>query len=540
MSLHEHEISEEHDSLQAMVPAKKNQIMWIVSITVGIIVIILGGLLITGNLLKMVNPGAYTASAIENTIKACEEEKQELENNLPVLKMQKEYIKKPYQEYTGVIINDIPNGAAIDVPGNFSFFSNVKADVQNKRMENNIEMLYNSGTLMTASIYAKDNELAISLPELTGEGYYGTDTTKWVESYATSAVKEYWGELNLTAESNFNIFEEMQKANDSDLTEASVNELKKLTSQLIVASDFSNSGTEVVKVNGRSIECAKITAVVPNIVFLQYVDDCYAVIKSDEKFIDSMKIKQKFTNPSAAEDELWNEYDENVNAIKETFKTDVNANFYIYNKMVVKVNGNTVLNDAAGKEVPMNFDVQIGTEEKVTDAFYSKFVFTDAEKGNVKFVLESMGNHTGAGNKFSDETSFEVTTAEENILVSSFMDYDSTLSENNFVMNMGISTSDETKDIEIISLSGEGTVLADAAAGTMSAELDDFELCLMNKVVDMELEWEYSPLEGEFDDVQVNDVLAMSKDELDELNETIIGNLMVITPYVINVFYPEI
>ena len=262
--------------------------------------------------------------------------------------------------------------------------------------------------------------------------------------------------------------------------------------------------------------------------------------KDYEKFIDSMKIKQKLTNPSAGEAELWNEYDENVKALKETFKNDINANFYIDNKMVVKVNGNTVLNDADGKEVPTTFDVQIGTEEKVTDAFYSKLVFNDAEAGNVKFVLESTGNHTGAGNKFSDETSLEVSTAEANILMSSSMDYDSTLPENNFIMNMGVSAYDETNDIEILSISGEGTVLADAAAGTMSAELDEFEIGFINKVVEMELEWEYAPLEGEFNDVEVNDVLAMSKAEVDTLNDKIIGNLMIVRPYLMNLFYTTI
>lgn len=548
MSLHHHEVEEGKDSLQAMVPDKKNQVRWMVSMVIAIVIIIAGALLISGNLVKMVNPGAYVVGAASHTAKTISKE-QEAVKKLPIYTVMETHQDKPLERQANFSVTQLPDSLReYDFLTNIGLSFDVKSDMKGKKALAELEAQYANTSLFSASILADDNILSLNVPALMNDTYYGMDTSTWVEAYNASVFAENGGPLPFGEDANFNVFDRadfyqpknQEEALEMYLTKETVEQNKKLQKELFKSIQFKNAGKEITQVNGRNLSCSKVTAVVTKEALLKYVTNAYNLLKADEKFADYMEASvfsqaiASGMSPKQMMEQVWMVYDEMLDTMNSTLNQSLDENincvFYVNNKNLVKLTADSVLTFLEEGVVPVHLNIQIGGEKYLSDHLYGELK-GESKTMDFNISLDTKGNHTGADGAFNSDTKVTVNATDPfsgeqaKVEATVAMNYDSKATENNAGWTYGINLTENGLSQDFFMMTAQGTLLADQSTGVVSGDFGDILLSILGENFSLEADWSIQPLkvtEETFPQVEPIMVYSMTEEEVNEAVENML------------------
>ena len=381
-----------------------------------------------------------------------------------------------------------------------------ESDPEQKQMALELSAGLGNLTLGSARVFINDTNIALNSPQLVGDDFYAVDLADLsafgVPSDQQELISKYMDFM-------------WQSAQITSLSEDTTSRLDQAYQELYDSAEVTKGEKESVSVNGSSVDCTRYDMILSYSDLQDFLLDCFDIIAEDEMITStldaysSMGMMYGVSDPLA---EFRTAYEQVVSQIQE----DVDVVTYLDGGKLMRMELSTELS-GAGIEATLEF----GGGDNYADDL-SLEVGVSSGGSTMQLSYASSGNHTAADGAYTDESQFSLSFDGET-LVSGLMEtsYDSKASSDNFSWALKLDVEGQEVD-----LSADGTVTADAKAGTLEAELDSIAIEANGEKLVLFASYSVSPLtQFSFDGSDARLISSLSDDELYQLSSDIQTNL---------------
>lgn len=364
---------------------KKPKKKLVLSVVGAILILGVLGFFFKNSVLAAFAPKFYVENALLNTINQIAEQVKQSQTDFYGFDVENQ------KDVTYTVAGTLDKFDDMKFDGIGAEISAIKSD-KKKKAEVNGAVLIDGDKEVSFITTLDDESIIVDIPELFDESLKMSSKTFGKDWNDSKIGKE--SDVELSDKLDLSYSELMNKR--EVFTEETTDALKNLTKEFVKASTVEKEKGSC-EVDGKTVNTRRIDVTVTSDSLEDYLVDTIKIIADDDNITENLS--------SDMEDGFEDGIDEMCDSVKEVFK-----NFdddFVFSMDVYKGKVMRIFYEGEVEEADISFEIGFkDSKTPINNVYMLLEIKADGEKMSVE--LESVGNHIGKGNVFTDETTIEI------------------------------------------------------------------------------------------------------------------------------------